>query len=80
LLSTIARTTAFLFRLSRFFFHPHRIVDSGATETTLGKNITYLNHYSASGMHLAVILAGGRAFLACFACHLGVTSFSAQFA
>jgi hypothetical protein len=71
LLSPIARTTAFPFRLSRFFFHPHRIVGSGATESALGKNLTYLNQYSTSRMCLAVILAGFDAFLACFACHLG---------
>jgi len=67
----IASTTGFSFRLSRFGFHPHRIVDSGATETALGKNLTYLNRYSASLMCLAVILAGGHAFFACFGCHLG---------
>jgi hypothetical protein len=80
LLSPIARTTLFPFRLSRLFFHPHCIVGSGATESALGKNITYLNQYSTSWVCLAVILAGGHAFLACFACHLGFTSFSAQFA
>ena len=67
----IARTTASPLRSSGFFFHPHRIVGSGATESALGKNLTYLNQYSASRMCLAVILAGGFAFLACFACHLG---------
>ena len=80
LLSPIARITAFPFRLSRCLFHPHRIVGSGATESTLGKNLTHLNRYSASWMCLAVILAGFDAFLACFALHSGVTSFSAQFA
>jgi hypothetical protein len=70
-LSPIDHTTVFPFRLSRFGFHPHRIVDSGATETALGKNLTYLNRYSASLMCLAVILAGGHAFIACFGCHLG---------
>jgi hypothetical protein len=71
LLSPIARTTAFPFRLSRLFFHPHCIVGSGAAESALGKNLTYLNQYSASWMCLAVILAGGHAFFACFGCHLG---------
>ena len=45
-----------------------------------GKNLTHLNRYSASWVCLAVILAGFDAFLACFACHLGFTSFSARFA
>jgi len=67
----IARTTASPFRSSGFLFRPDRIVRSGATESALGKNLTYLNQYSASRMCLAVILAGGFAFLACFACHLG---------
>ena len=80
LLSPIAPITPFSFRLSRCLFHPHRIVGSGATESTLGKNLTHLNRYSASWMCLAVILAGFDAFLACFALHSGVTSFSAQFA
>jgi hypothetical protein len=71
LLSPIARITPFSFRLSRCLFHPHRIVGSGATESTLGKNLTNLNRYSASWMCLAVILAGFDAFLACFALHLG---------
>jgi hypothetical protein len=69
--SPIARTTAFPFRSSGFLFHPHRIVRSGVAESARGKNRTYLNRYSASRMCLAVILAGGHAFLACFACHLG---------
>jgi hypothetical protein len=70
LLSLIARTTPFSLQLSRCLLHPHRIVGSGATETALGKNITDLNRYSATRMCLALILAGGHNFLACFACHL----------
>ena len=70
LLSPIALTTAFPVRLSRRVFHPRRLV-SGAAESTLGKNLIYLHHSSASRMCLAVILAGRHAFFACFACHLG---------
>jgi hypothetical protein len=77
--SPIALTSPFPFRLSGFFFHPRRLV-RGTAESTLGKNLTYFHHSSASRMYLAVIIAGGHAFFACFACHLGFTSFSAQFA
>jgi hypothetical protein len=55
-------------------------VSSGAAEIALGKGLTYLNRYNFGRMLLAVIAAGGHAFFACFSCHLGFTSFPAQFA
>jgi hypothetical protein len=70
----------FAFLSSRFLFHPRRLVTSGAAETAQRKTLTYLNSYNTGRMCLAVILAGRHAFFACFSCHLGFTSFLAQFA
>jgi hypothetical protein len=69
----------FAFLSSRLLFHPRRLVISAA-ETAHGKNLIYLNSYNTGRMCLALILAGRHAFFACFCCHLGFTSFLAQFA
>ena len=62
----------FAFRSSSFFFHPRRIVSRSADgRIAHGKNLTYLNRYNVGPMYLAVILAAGHAFFACFSCHLG---------
>jgi hypothetical protein len=62
-------------------FHSNQVVSffahtvscaGGAAESALGKNLTYLNRYSASRMCLAMILAGGHAF--------NVYTFSVSFA
>jgi hypothetical protein len=37
----------------------------------VGKSFTLLNRYFAGRMCMAVILAAGHAFFACFSCHLG---------
>jgi hypothetical protein len=61
-----------LFRSSRFGFHPRRSVSRPADgRIALGKDFTYLNRYNVGRMCLAVILAAGHAFFACFSCHLG---------
>ena len=62
----------------RVLFHPRRIVSRPADgRIALGKNLTYLKRFNIARMCLAVIAAGGRAFFACFSCHLDFTSFLA---
>jgi hypothetical protein len=56
----------------RFVFHPRRSVSRPAhRRIAVGKSFTLLNRYFAARMCMAVILAAGHAFFACFSCHLG---------
>jgi hypothetical protein len=69
------RRCPFAFRSSRLVFHPRRIVSSSTAEIALGENLTLLNRYVLGRIMLAVIIAAGHTFFACFSFHLGSPHF-----